>query len=168
MAVSRARELAVHAPQQVANGLDPSDAKRQAKAANLANGENLFAQVAARLVSKKRKAGKARATIEKMEWILGKVADELGHLPIATITTPQIVRCLSKQEEAGNLETAKRMRTVISEVFRYAIQTGLTDKDSVQATRGTVTTHKPKHFAAIVKPERFCEVLGTIDGYATC
>ena len=166
VAVSRARELAVQARELVAKGLDPSDAKRQAKAANLAKGENTFAKVAARLVSKKRKAGKARATIEKMEWILRKVADELGHLPIATITTPQIVRCLSKQEEAGNLETAKRMRTVIGEVFRYSIQTGLTDKDPVQATRGTVATHKPKHFAAILKPELFGEALQTIDAYA--
>jgi integrase len=167
VAVSRARELAVQAREQVAQGLDPSDTKRQAKVANLAKAENLFAKVASRLVAKKRKAGKATATIQKMEWILGKVANDIGHLPITSITTPQIVRCLSKEEEAGNFETAKRMRTVIGEVFRYAIQTGLTDKDPVQATRGTVATHKPKHFAAILKPEHFGEALRKIDDYAS-
>ncbi len=166
LAVSRARELAVQAREQVANGLDPSDAKRQKKIEGKAKGENTFANVAARLVAKKHKAGKASATIEKMEWVLGKVANDIGQLPIATITTPQIVRCLSKAEEAGKLETAKRMRTVIGEVFRYAIQTGLTDKDPVAATRGTVATHKAKHFAAILKPERFGELLRTVDDYA--
>ena len=58
------------------------------------------------------------------------------------------------------------MRTVIGEVFRYSIQTGLTDKDPVHATRGTVATHNPKHFAAILKPELFGEALQTIDAYA--
>ena len=58
------------------------------------------------------------------------------------------------------------MRTVIGEVFRYAIQTGLTDKDPVAATRGTVATRKAKHFAAILKPERFGELLRTVDDYA--
>ena len=165
VSVTRARELAAKAREQVAGGLDPSVTKRQMKLANQLKGEHVFSRVAAKLVAKKHKAGKASATIEKMEWILAKVADEIGHLPITTITTPQIVRCLSKQEEAGNLETAKRMRTVIGEVFRYAIQTGLTDKDPVQATRGTVAAHKPKHFAATLKPERFGEMLRTIDAY---
>ena len=166
VAVSRARELAVQAREQVAAGVDPSDTKRQAKAADQLKGEHLFASIAARLVVKKRKAGKAKATIEKMEWILAKVEGEIGHLPITSITTPQIVRCLAKQEDAENFETAKRMRTVIGEVFRYAIQAGLSDKDPVQATRGTVATHKPKHFAAILKPERFGELLRVVDEYA--
>jgi hypothetical protein len=47
------------------------------------------------------------------------------------------------------------------------MQNGLTDKDPVHATRGTVATHKAKHFAAILKPERAGEMLRLIDHYAT-
>jgi integrase len=166
ISVEKAREKARKARQQVKDGQDPSDIRRQDKAADRLKGETVFANVAAKLVAKKRKAGRAEVTMAKMEWILRKVDADLGHWPIASITTQDIVRCLAKEEEAENFETARRMRTVIGEVFRYAIQTGLVDKDPVHATRGTVATHKPKHFAAILKPERFGELLRLIDDYA--
>ena len=127
----------------------------------------VFANVAAKLIAKKRKAGKAEATIGKMEWILRKVEGAIGARPVAAITVQEVVKCLAKEEEAENFETARRMRTVMGEVFRYAIQNGLTDKDPVHATRGMLTTHKTKHYAAILRPEVFGELLRTIDDYAT-
>ncbi len=164
--VSRAREKAVHARELLAAGKDPSDAKRQKKASERLKAETVFASIAAKLVAKKRKAGKAEVTLAKMQWILRKVEGDLGNRPITSITTQDIVKCLAKEEEAENFETARRMRTVIGEVFRYAMQNGLIDRDPVQATRGTVATHKPKHFAAILRPERFGELLRSINGYA--
>ncbi len=162
-----ARDKAIKAREQLAAGNDPSDAKRQNKLAERLKSETVFASIAAKLVAKKRKAGKAEVTITKMEWVLRKVESSLGSRPIASITTQDIVKCLVKEEEAENFETARRMRTVIGEVFRYAMQNGLTDKDPVHATRGTVATHKAKHFAAILKPERLGEMLRLIDYYST-
>jgi integrase len=51
-------------------------------------------------------------------------------------------------------------------VFRYALHNGLTDNDPVQATRGTLTAHKPKHFAATLEHKRVGEMLHLIDEYA--
>ncbi len=167
VSVASARDKAIKAREQLATGNDPSETKRQNKVAERLKSETVFASIAARLVAKKRKAGKAEVTITKMEWILRKVENDLGSRPITAITTQDIVKCLVKEEEAENFETARRMRTVIGEVFRYAMQNGLTDKDPVHATRGTVATHKPKHFAAILKPERVGEMLRMIDDYAT-
>ena len=167
VSVSKAREKAKLAREHVAAGHDPSEYKRQTKIASRAAQDAVFGKIAARLVAKKRKAGKSEATIGKMEWILRKVEGAIGSRPITAITVQEIVRCFAKEEEAGKFETAKRMRTVIGEVFRYAIQIGLTEKDPVHATRGMLATHKPKHYAAILKPERFGELLRTIDDYAT-
>jgi integrase len=167
VSASNARERAAKAREQLANGEDPSDVKRQQKTVERQKSENVFSTIAAKLVDKKRKAGKATATLEKMEWILRKVANDLGSRPIASITTRDIVKCLAKEEAVENFETARRMRTVIGEVFRYALQNGLTDKDPVQATRGSLTQHKAKHFSAILKPERIGEMLRLIDDYAT-
>jgi integrase len=167
VSASKARGKAAKAREQLADGQDPSEAKRQTKIASRTAHDAVFANVAAKLVAKKRKAGKAEATVAKMEWILRKVDGAIGSRPITAITVQEIVKCLAKEEEAENFETARRMRTVIGEVFRYAMQNGLTDKDPVHATRGMLSTHKPKHFAAILKPERFGELLRAIDGYAT-
>jgi integrase len=73
---------------------------------------------------------------------------------------------LSREADAGNLETARRMRTVIGEVFRYAIQHGIVEHDPVAATRGAIATPTPKHFAAILYPEAFGGLLRQIDDYA--
>lgn len=167
VSISKARDKAKLARELVAAGSDPSEAKRQAKIDSRLLTETIFANIAAKLVAKKLKSGRAAVTISKMEWILGKVNSELGLKPVTSITVQDIVRCLTKQEQSENFETAKRMRTVIGEVFRYAMQNGLVDRDPTAATKGLLTKHKPKHFSAILKPERFGDLLRAIDDYAT-
>jgi len=165
VSAAKARDKAARAREAIAAGQDPSELKRQNKAADRLKGETTFRNVAAKLVAKKKLAGMADITISKMEWILRKVESELGPRPIMSITTLEIVKCLAKVEEAGNNETARRMRTVFGEVFRFAIQMGLTDTDPVQATKGMLATHKAKHLAAILNPLRFGELLRAIDEY---
>ena len=163
--VSVAREKAGQARQQLAAGQDPSEVKRADKAAKRLKGDAVFATIAAKLIERKRKSGIAEVTLSKMDWILRKVDADLGHRPITSITTPEIVKCLTREEDAENYETARRMRTVIGGVFRFAMQQGLTDRDPSHATCGTVASPKPKHFSAILKPERLGELLRLIDGY---
>ena len=81
------------------------------KVADQLKGETVFANIAAKLVSKKRKAGKADATISKMEWILRKVENDLGNKPITAITTQDIVKCLVKEEAAENEWASKIEKT---------------------------------------------------------
>ena len=119
LTLEKARARADEARQQIADGQDPTAIKRMKKAERKVAAENTFAAVAERLVAKKRKDGRADVTIAKMDWILGKLKLSLGSCPIATIRTPEIIQALKKEEDADNLETARRMRTVIGEVFRH-------------------------------------------------
>jgi integrase len=54
---------------------------------------------------------------------------ELGDLPVATITTPQVLTALRKIEDRGQLETCSKARRFTSQVFRYAIATGIAATD---------------------------------------
>lgn len=164
--LAQAREAADAARRAVKAGQDPAQEKRKAKASAKLQAENTFANIARKLVAKKRKEGRAPVTIAKMEWILGKVKSTLGVRPIGEIGTPEVIRALKKEEDADNLETARRMRTVIGEVFRYAMQHGIVGSDPSAATKGAVAVPAQRHFSAIVKPERFGEVLRLIDDYA--
>jgi hypothetical protein len=76
--VEKARKL-------LRDGVDPSDAKRQTKFKAALATESAFDKIAAKLVAKKRKGGTATVTLDKMNWILGKVRQDLGHRPIASI-----------------------------------------------------------------------------------
>lgn len=162
----RAREKADLARKLLLEGIDPSESRRQEKHKAKLAAENTFAKVAERLVAKKRKAGKATVTLDKMQWILAKVDSELGNRPITTITTPDVVRLLAKEADADRLETARRMRTTIGEVCRFAVQHGLMEIDPTAATRGAIAAPRAEHFAAVLKPEPFGDLLRRIDGYA--
>ena len=117
-------------------------------------------------MAKKRKDGRAPVTIAKMEWILGKLKTSLWPRPIGSIRTPEVMQALKREEDAGNLETARRMRTVIGEVFRFAMQHGIIDGDPSAATKGAIANPKPKHFAAVTDPQRVGGLLRQVDDYA--
>ena len=164
--LEKARTAADAARRQMADGDDPSELKKQKKAAKRLAADNTFAKVAARLVAKKRKDGRAHVTIAKMEWILGKLASSLGPRPIDAVRTPEVIHALKQEEDADNLETARRMRTVIGEVFRYAMQHGIVTSDPSAAARGAIASPKQKHHAAITDPEKFGALLRLLDSYA--
>ena len=166
ISAEKAREDADKARKLLRDGHDPSEIRKQDNLKRQLAIDHSFASIAAKLVAKKRKSGTAAVTLSKMEWILGKVKAELGHRPIASIKTPEIIAVLTKEADADNLETARRMRTVIGEVFRYAIQHGIVEHDPVAPTRGAIATPKPKHHAATLDPEAFGDLLRRIDGYA--
>lgn len=161
-----ARLKADEARKQVAAGEDPTEIKKLMVRERKLAAANTFHLLALRLVEKKRRDGRAEVTLSKMEWILAKLAGTLGPRPIAAIRTPEILAALKKEEEAGNLETARRMRTVIGEVFRYAMQHGLVESDPSAATRGAIASPKPTHHAAITDPLKLGQLLKLIDDFA--
>ena len=166
LTLEKARAMADDARRQLKDGNDPSDLKRQKKAELRLAADNTFAKVAEKLVEKKRRDSRAPVTISKMEWILSKVKTSLGPRPVGAIRTPEVIQALRKEEDADNLETARRMRTVIGEVFRFAMQHGIVTTDPSAAAKGVVASPKRKHFAAITDPKQLGELLRLVDGYA--
>lgn len=49
----------------------------------------------------------------------------IGDMPITEITIPDVVRVVEKIADRGTVETAKRMKQLISQTFRYASQRGM-------------------------------------------
>jgi integrase len=94
-----------------------STAKRQAKIEKANAAENTFAVLAAELIEKERREGKAEVTLGKTEWLLSLALPDLGDRPIKDITAPEILAALRKVESRGKLETAKRLRATIGQVF---------------------------------------------------
>jgi integrase len=147
------------------DGVDPSTRKRQVKAARAEAHANTFGVVANELLTKKKREGVAAATLGKLEWLLGLAKNDLGELPIASISAGEVLRVLRPLEAAGKLETAKRLRAVIGSVFRYAIATARADNDPTQALRGAVASPKSQHRPAITDATAFGGLLRAIDSF---
>jgi integrase len=146
-------------------GQDPSLIRKLAKAAKATALANTFNSLADELLKKKRAEGKAKRTFDKVEWLLGLARPDLGKRPVAEIAALEVLRVLKTVEARGRLETAKRLRATIGQVFRFAVATGRADVDPTASLRGALASPIVQHRSAIIEPKAFGGLLRAIAGY---
>ena len=78
---------------------------------------------------------------------------------------PRFYRCLRAVERRGKLESARRLRATIGQVFRFAIATARAANDPTIALRGALLPPKVKHRAAILDPFALGGFLRAVDGF---
>lgn len=160
-----AREARDAVKRQLVAGLDPSQEKRRAAAEKADKRRQTFSVVAAGLIDKKRIEKKSDNTLGKIEWLLRLARPSLGTRPISEITAPEILAVLKTVEARGKLETAKRLRATIGQVFRYAVANGVADADPTLSLRGAIASPVVHQRAAIIEPKGFGGVLRAISSY---
>src|SRR5208283_3346635 len=85
--------------------------------------------------------------------------------PIKEITAADILSSLRVVESRGKYETAKRLRAIVGQVFRFAAATGRADADPTGALKGAIASPPAIHRAAIVEPRGFGALLRSIATY---
>ncbi len=149
----------------LAQGLDPSQERKLERIRAQAAAEATFESVGQALLDKWRKEGQAENTLKKKNWLMGELNRALGRRPIDAIEPPEILVVLKAVDKSGKSETAKRLRILAGQVFRYAIASGLAKRDPTWEMRGALTTPQVKHHAAITDPRSIGPLLRAIDGY---
>jgi integrase len=163
--LASARQMRDEAKALLASGIDPMEQKKVNRQATQEAKANTFEIIAQELLEKKRKEGKASSTLEKLEWLFSIACNEIGNRPITEISAPDVLAVLRKVEARGRLESAKRLRSVIGEVFRYAIATARATNDPTFALRGALTAPIVKHRAAITDPKAIGGLMRAIEGF---
>lgn len=156
-----ARDAAKHL---LASGIDPSQAKKQAKATQDALGDT-FRVIATDYVSKLKQEGRADRTIAKIEWLLSFAYPTIGNEPIKKIGAPDILRVLREVEIRGRHESARRLRSTIGSVFRYAVATARAEADPTFALKGALIKPTVTPRAAVTDPNALGALLRAIDSF---
>ncbi len=149
----------------LAHGTDPSTHKQATKAAQLTSAGNSFQAVALEwhlkfsLNQAESHSSRNKSRLEK------HVFPYLGGRPIAELEPPDILAVLRRIEGAGTLETAHRVKTIISQVFRYAVATSRATRDPTIDLKGALPPARGKHFAAITDPNEVAELMRAIRDY---
>lgn len=164
--LAEARAARDAARRQLAHAVDPNVAKRQARIEASMRAGNSFASVAEELIAKREKEGVSPRTLEKYTWLLKLLGPDFGRRPVAEITPAELLHELKHHERRGRLETAKRMRSFASRVFRYAAATTRAERDPAQLLLGALIQPRVKHFAAITEPTAFGGLLRAIEDYS--
>ena len=160
-----ARDVREAARKTLAQGRDPLQVKKATKAAKTEAGANTFAAIAGELAEKKRRDKKAAATMRKFDWFMSFAFPSLGRRPIAEISAREVLSVLKAVEARGTHETARKLRTAIGDVFRFAIATARAENDPTIALRGALVTPTVTPRAAIVAPKVFGGLLRAIGDY---
>lgn len=166
VSLADARKRRDEAKTLLAKGIDPSEHTKLERIAKAANNAVTFKAVADEFLAKIAKEGRADATQSKKEWLLGLALHDIGSRPISEISASEILVPLRRVEEKGNYETARRLRSAIGQVFRFAIATARANNDPTFGLRGALTTPKVTHRAALTDRNAFGGLLRAIPEYA--
>lgn len=149
ISLAEAREKREQARKLLANGTDPSFAKKEEKRHAARNAENTFESVAREWHANKLESWTPRHATYVLKRLEADVFPEIGYLPIADITAPQILDALRKIEKRGAQEIAHRAQQTIGQVFRYAIVTGLAERNPAADLKGALKPVQRSHYAAL-------------------
>jgi integrase len=164
--LAQARKLRLAAREQVAQGIDPSAAKQEAKQARKLEAANTFELVAREFHQVKAEGwseGHATKWLRMNELYL---FPEIGRQPIDSIKPPELLKALRKVEAKGILSTAQDLKQMAGQVFRYGVQTGRCERDIAADLRDALKPHVARHFSAVLDPVKAGELLRAIDGYS--
>lgn len=160
-----ARERRDAARKQLADGIDPGANRKAQKAATTKRAANSFEIICREWLENKRsnieedQYKKALARLEK------NVIPWLGGRPIAEITAPEVLTVLRRIDARGARYTAHKVKSEISQCFRYAIATGRAERDPCPDLRGAIPAPKTENRPAITDPMEAGELLRAIDGF---
>lgn len=165
ISLKKARDRRDEARKLLADGIDPSQHRKSQKAATAALHRNSFELVAREWHAKQAPSWSDKHADTVIRRLETKIFPWLGKKPVSEITAPELLVVLRRIEDQGALETAHRVLSICSQVFRYAIATARAERDSAADLRGALPPVKPKHFAAVTEPDKIGPMLRAIDGY---
>jgi integrase len=176
--LKKAREKTEVAKNQIANGIDPSDTRKEAKTAQRATLENekrldaglptldSFECIALewydkRMINKSESHQKRTLSLLKRD-----LFPFIGNRPIAEIKAPELLAVLQRIENRNAIETAHRALQTSGQVFRYAEATGRVERDISQALKGALSIATAGHFSSMTEPNQAAQLLRAIDSYS--
>jgi len=163
VSLKQARERRDDLRKQIADGIDPSHARKAEKQST--GDQNSFEFVAREWHSKFSadwsESHKSRTLIRLEQ----NAFPWLGATNINDITAPELLAVLRRIESRGALETAHRVNQICGQVFRYAIATGRAERDPAADLKGALPPAKTKHHPSITDPIKVGALMRAIQDF---
>jgi integrase len=166
ISLAQARQRREQARRLMATGIDPSAAKKAEKVAQLLASTNDFESVANDWLSKTSAERVPRTQLKIRTWLERDVFPHLGTATISNIGARDVLMVVRRIESRGAVDTAHRIKQVCGQVFRYAVATGLAERDVTADLRGALTVAKTEHRPALTTVVDVTKLMKAIVGYS--
>ena len=163
--LEEAREKCLKAKRLLKQDIDPGGVRKSIRPGRRKADPESFNAIADEFLRKRRLDGLAETTLSKKAWLLDLAREDLGARLITEIKPADVLAVLRTVEGRGNYETAKRLRTTIGEVFRYAVATLRAESDPTPVLRGALISPKVRHMPAITEEDEFGRLVRAIWRY---
>jgi integrase len=163
--LKQARDKREEARKQVAAGVDPSAARKQAKQALIESTVNTFEAIAREWFAKHSPGWERSYSVKLLSRLEANIFPWIGRSPIGAVKAPELLSILRRVESRGALETAHRLLNYCGSIFRYAIATGRAERDVSADLRGALPPSTPQHHASITEPQGVAGLMRAIEGY---
>jgi integrase len=136
--LSDARSRRQEARKLLVQNIDPGTAKKAAKRAGKLASENTFEAVTRGWLANQRHRLAPKYWALLLARLEADIFPQIGSRPIAEIDAPELLDALRKVEKRGVIETARRLRQICGQVFRYAVASGRAKHDPSADLKGAL------------------------------
>lgn len=122
----------------LALGSDPALAKRMGKRAAKIAGRDTFEAIAREWLNNQRHRLSSRYCALLLARLEADIFPQIGKQLVGEIEAPELLNVLKTIEKRGAIETARRMRQLCGQIFRYAIAASRAKRDPSADLRGAL------------------------------
>lgn len=153
VSLAQARALRDEAKKKLADGIDPSFAKKEEKLVRDVQLNNTFQAVALEWHGTKVSRWSEGYASDIIEAFNKDIFPYIGQQPVNEIKPLVLLNVLRRMESRGATEKAKKVRQRCSEVFRYAIVTGRAEYNPAADLTSAMSGHESKHYPFLTVEE---------------
>ena len=160
-----AREMRSNARSLVTKGIDPLQDRADKKQQKQKVQENTFKTIALEWHSNQINLADSTRKLHICR-LERDIFPSIGELPITEIQ-PQLIlkKVLRPMEQRGVGEMTARVKSIISQIFRYGVACGYVERDATTDLSGALKKVTRGHRAAITDPAELAKLLRSIDDY---
>lgn len=162
--LNEAREKRDNARKLVANGVDPSEARKEERNKVSGQSENTFKKITLEWFNGRKDRWSEGYRDDMMEAFENDVFPYIGDRPIAEIKPLELLEVLSIMEKRGVTEKLKKVRQRCGEVWKYAIITGRAEYNPAPDLASAFITHQRENYPYLLADE-LPEFLSSVDKY---
>jgi integrase len=153
VSLAQARELRDEALKAKRSGVDPALARRQDRAAKAMASVDSFEAIARIWHARRVSTWSKRHGENILKSLQDEVFPRIGSLPIRQVTAPMVLEVLAPIERRGAIDQAHRIRQRMSDVFVFAIASGLAEGDPAAVVKKALQPVTKRNYPALRKIE---------------
>lgn len=157
--LKEARSRAADAKKELEAGIDPGAKKK------LVQDVKTFQVVAKEWFDRFSATSSPRYCAEVWSRLEREVFPFIGHMPIDAIDAPTVLSVLRRTEGRGVIITTYKIKSHISQIFKYAIACGLAFADPSRDLSAALQSRSSKPMPAIIEPKEVGKLMVAISGY---